>query len=81
MSSPGSLGGSNLVPVFKSTMAASVSGNGSPMDPIFFLPLSGFKWVTGDASVRPKPSIISAPVSSLNFFDNSLGIGADPVIQ
>ncbi len=81
ISSPSSPGAKSSVPISLSTMLASVSGKGNPMDPVFRLPRMGFKWVTGEVSVKPNPSMISAPVNSLNCFVNSTGMGADPVTQ
>ena len=45
------------------------------------IPNTGLAWVTGEASVSPKPSVMGVPVTSSNFFSHSTGMGADPEIQ
>jgi hypothetical protein len=65
-----------------STLAAAVSGKGRPMEPFLLLPRRGFRCVMGEASVRPKPSTMFAPlVRLLNFSMMGTGMGAEPETQ
>src|SRR5512139_1885457 len=60
-------------------MRASVEGTAIPMLPGLRVPFTGFTWVTGDDSVRPKPSMITPPVSSSKRRMISTGKGAEPL--
>jgi hypothetical protein len=69
-----------VFPSSGSTIFASVLGIGTPI--VFtFGRLNGLTWVTGEASVNPKPSRIVDPVIFSNRRITSSGRGADPDTQ
>jgi hypothetical protein len=75
-------GGRGTEPTSMSTMAASVSGKGRPMEPFLLFPRKGLRCVMGAASVSPKPSTMLAPLLRLlNFSMTGTGMGAEPDTQ
>ena len=64
-----------------STMRISVWGKATPMEPSFCGPSSGLAVTQGEASVRPKPSVMLAWVMLTQRRRASVGNGAEPETQ